>query len=363
MSRSPSPYPDLEDVLLGIRSSLDSLGERIHALEAAARPPAVVAVTSGPTPMSLSTPSTKGKARAQAAPAPSKAKPAKKERPTKKTSIPSDTLPLHLAQTFPQEGKPDRHLVTVAIPDATAAHVIGQGGKGLKQLHDISGARVSAYTLTSGPRDERHVSIRGTDEQIGDALVVLGKRLARKRIHAPKSKKTVAASPSTKADLPPPAATPRAPLSASTSGSRPSITVSAPLYPLPPAPGSSAARRNPPSGASGWGAGPLPPATLSPRSPLHPSPTTQHVPLSRSQSMGEQPVSRGPSYTPSGPPTVVMASPLPPATASVPTVVMASPSPSGSVTPASPMDIGAAVTATPRPQTARRGSARRGRGT
>ena len=34
-----------------------------------------------------------------------------------------------------------------------------------------------------------HVSIRGTDEQIGDALVVLGKRITRKRIHTPKPKK------------------------------------------------------------------------------------------------------------------------------------------------------------------------------
>jgi hypothetical protein len=63
----------------------------------------------------------------------------------------------------------------MAIPDVTAAHAIRHRGKGLKQIHDISGTRVSAYTLMSGPRDERHVSIQGTDKQIGDALVVLGK--------------------------------------------------------------------------------------------------------------------------------------------------------------------------------------------
>jgi hypothetical protein len=73
------------------------------------------------------------------------------------------------------EGKPDRHLVTIVIPDASAQHVVGQGGKGLKQIHDISGARVNAYSL-AGSNNERHVSIRGTDLQIGDALVVLGKR-------------------------------------------------------------------------------------------------------------------------------------------------------------------------------------------
>jgi len=115
--------------------------------------------------------------------------PAKKKKPTKKKAIPLNPLPLHLAQTFPQEGKPDCHLVTVAIPNASATHVIGQGGKGLRQVHDISGTWISAYSLVEGPRDERHVSIRGTNKQIGDALVVLGKRIAHKRIHAPKPKK------------------------------------------------------------------------------------------------------------------------------------------------------------------------------
>ena len=241
VSRSPSP--DLHDVLLGIQSSLDSLAERILALESADRARiGTVSMTPAPPPP----PSTKGKARAQAAPAPSKAKPAKKERPTKKAPIPSEGLPLHLAQTFPQEGKPDRHLVTVAIPDATAAHVIGQGGKGLKQLHDISGARVSAYTLKSGPRDERHVSIRGTDEQIGDALVVLGKRLARKRVRGPTTKKTVPGPSADWADPAPPrvASKPRAGPSAPPSGQRPSSRVPA-LGPAAAPPGPSAEKWNP----------------------------------------------------------------------------------------------------------------------
>ena len=92
------------------------------------------------------------------------------------------TVPLPLAQTFPTEGKPDHLLVTVVIPAASAQHVVRQGGKGLKQIHDISGAWIQAYTLASGSRDKHHVSIRGTDLQIGDALVVLGKRIARKKV-------------------------------------------------------------------------------------------------------------------------------------------------------------------------------------
>ncbi len=189
MSRSPSP--DLHDLMLGFQSLLDHLGERILALEAAQAHIGTVVMMLAPPQPSPPTP-TKGKVRAQAVPAPSKAKSTKKEHSTKKAAIPSEGLPIHLAQTFPQEGKPDRHLVTITIPDATVAHVVGQGGKGLKQLHDISGTQVLAYTLTLGLCDECHISIHGTDEQISDALVVLGKYLVRKRIRGP----TVRGNPS-----------------------------------------------------------------------------------------------------------------------------------------------------------------------
>jgi len=257
VSRSPSP--DLQDVLLDIQSSLDSLAERILAIESANRARiGTVSMTPAPPPP----PSTKGKARAQAAPAPLKAKPAKKERPTKKAPIPSEGLPLHLAQTFPQEGKPDCHLVTVAIPDATAAHVIGQGGKGLKQLHDISGARVSAYTLKSGPRDERHVSICGTNEQIGDALVVLGKRLARKRVRGPTTKKTV---PKPSADW----ADPAPPCVALKPQAGPSSRVPA-LGPAVAPPGPSAEKWNPSATAPAFGSRSFTPATSSHGVFLHP---------------------------------------------------------------------------------------------
>jgi len=176
-----------ESAIDALRRSVLTLEARLDRFECADCPqpvPASVATIST-TATPLVSPPTKGKGRAKAAPPPSKATPAKK------TLIPLNPLPLHLAQTFPQEGKPDRHLITVAIPDAAAAHVVGQGGKGLKQITDISGAWVSAYVLAEGLREERHVSTCGTDEQIGDALIVLGKRIARKCIHNPKPKKMV----------------------------------------------------------------------------------------------------------------------------------------------------------------------------
>ena len=193
MSSTPTP-DDLTIVLARLADRLESLESRLDRIEASAGPtiasigPAADSKEATKVPPFTSK-ATKGKGRANAPNAPSKAKPAKKDRPTQKAATLPNPVPLPLAQTFPMEGKTDRHLVTVVIPDATAQHVIGQGGKGLKQVHDISGARLNAYSLASGSRDERHISIRGTDLQIGDALVVLGKRIARKKVRPPKTKK------------------------------------------------------------------------------------------------------------------------------------------------------------------------------
>ncbi|THU98522.1 hypothetical protein K435DRAFT_883984 [Dendrothele bispora CBS 962.96] len=92
-----------------------------------------------------------------------------------------------LAQTHPTaEGKPDRYSCMLVVPDSVVGHLIGQGGKGLHQVHDISGARVQAFTLKSGQSGERHVAIRGTDTQIGEALVAFGRRIMRKRVRSKK---------------------------------------------------------------------------------------------------------------------------------------------------------------------------------
>jgi hypothetical protein len=189
MTSTPTP-DNLTSVLARLADKLGSLEERLARIEASAGHTIAATGLSADSQEATKQQPTKGKGRAKAPRPPSNAPPAKKERPTKKGAIPSSPVPLPLAQTFSTEGKTDRHLVTVVIPDASAQHVVGQGGKGLKQIHDISGARVNAYTLVNGSRDERHVSIRGTDLQVGDALVVLGKRLARKKVRPPKAKKT-----------------------------------------------------------------------------------------------------------------------------------------------------------------------------
>jgi hypothetical protein len=184
----------LQFMLTVLTAQLSSIEKRLSALESG-KPASVARVA---TVAAVSTPPTHKKGKAKATPPPPK--PPAKERSTKKSPTAPSDFPLHLAQMFPQEDKPDRHLMTVAIPDASAAHVVRQESQGLKQIHDISGAWVSAFTLASGPCDECFISIRGTDIQISDALVVLGKQLARKRVCYPtvksKSTPTAAAPPS-----------------------------------------------------------------------------------------------------------------------------------------------------------------------
>ncbi|KAK6969256.1 hypothetical protein R3P38DRAFT_3502190 [Favolaschia claudopus] len=86
-----------------------------------------------------------------------------------------------LAETLPTaQDAPSRYSCTLVVPDSVVGHIVGRGGKGLHQSHDISGAQLRAYTDKASPL-ERRVSIRGTDQQIGEALIALGKRFMRKR--------------------------------------------------------------------------------------------------------------------------------------------------------------------------------------
>jgi len=77
----------------------------------------------------------------------------------------------------------------LVIAEDLMGHVVGHSGHGLKQVTNISSAQVSAFTQEVDGRSEHLVSIRGTDKQLGDTLVVLGKRIVRKRVSAPKKKK------------------------------------------------------------------------------------------------------------------------------------------------------------------------------
>uniref|UniRef100_A0A8H8CHK6 Uncharacterized protein n=1 Tax=Psilocybe cubensis TaxID=181762 RepID=A0A8H8CHK6_PSICU len=63
----------------------------------------------------------------------------------------------------------------------------GRAGTGLRQIHDISHAKISVSPIvTSGLHA---VTIRGTAREVGDALSAIGKRIAHRCIRNPRSKK------------------------------------------------------------------------------------------------------------------------------------------------------------------------------
>ena len=101
---SPSTPDSLTEVLRRLADRLDDLEDRLDRIEgnqaaftiAATAPCADMPEATKKSPFKEAQPPTKGKGKAKAqAPAPSTAKPAKKERPTKKGAIPSADLPFH----------------------------------------------------------------------------------------------------------------------------------------------------------------------------------------------------------------------------------------------------------------------------
>jgi len=89
----------------------------------------------------------------------------------------------------PREFLPDRFSASLVIAKNLVGHVVGRGGCGLKQITDISSTQVSAFTQKVDSCLEHIVSIWGTNKQLSDALVVLGKWIVRKCVSALRKKK------------------------------------------------------------------------------------------------------------------------------------------------------------------------------
>src|SRR5260221_10268373 len=73
---------------------------------------------------------------------------------------------------------------TLTIPDAITSHVIGHAGTGLRQIHDFSHAKV-AVSSHVGPSASHAITIRGSPRKVGDALITVGCRIAKRRIRPP----------------------------------------------------------------------------------------------------------------------------------------------------------------------------------
>lgn len=157
-----------------VRTDQSTLLTRLAAIESKTPPPTVRPTTSAsvaPTPSD-----------------PTATKPTRKARKRAPTTTPVTGPPapptsVRAVISATSKAALPKSSVTLSIPDAQTGHVVGRAGTGLRQIHDISHAKVSVSpTNHSGLRA---VSLRGTDREIGDALIVIGKRLARRRVKTP----------------------------------------------------------------------------------------------------------------------------------------------------------------------------------
>jgi hypothetical protein len=88
-------------------------------------------------------------------------------------------------------------------------HVVGCSGRGLKQVSNLSGTHLSAFSQQVDGHEEHLVTIRGTELQLSKALVILGKQVMHKHVHAPKKKRDMSSSaPAPAPGTPVPAAAP-----------------------------------------------------------------------------------------------------------------------------------------------------------
>jgi len=98
-----------------------------------------------------------------------------RRRPAPSYTITHREVAAPLSAHHPRESSPDRYSTSLILADDLVGHVIGHGGCGLKQVADISSARVLVHSQEINGHWERLVSMQGTDKQLGNALVVLGK--------------------------------------------------------------------------------------------------------------------------------------------------------------------------------------------
>jgi len=82
----------------------------------------------------------------------------------------------------PREFSPDHFSASLVIAKDLVGHVVGHGSNSLKQVTNISSAQVSTFTQEVDGYSEHIVSIWGTDKQLGNALMVLGKQIVQKHV-------------------------------------------------------------------------------------------------------------------------------------------------------------------------------------
>ncbi|KAG5351622.1 hypothetical protein C0989_005590 [Termitomyces sp. Mn162] len=90
---------------------------------------------------------------------------------------PASNAPLDLP---PMDGHTLCFGCALKLPNSLVAHMVGHQRQSLKQALDISGTHLAAFTVGLVGGDCWYDSIRGSDQQIGEALMVIGKWIAKK---------------------------------------------------------------------------------------------------------------------------------------------------------------------------------------
>ncbi|KNZ72714.1 hypothetical protein J132_02148 [Termitomyces sp. J132] len=180
MSFSPAstPLPDPMDSIQRLLTHVAGLKSRLAALESAHMPTPQATVASAQTasqPHMGGCLVPKGLAMWAAPPGQPKPKP-----PTKPSIATTSRIPRH--DLPPMDGHTPHFECTLELPDSLVAHMVGHQGQGLKQALDISSACLAAFTVSSAGGYHWFVSIRGSNQQIGEALVVIGKWITNKQV-------------------------------------------------------------------------------------------------------------------------------------------------------------------------------------
>ncbi|KAG5352870.1 hypothetical protein C0989_012400 [Termitomyces sp. Mn162] len=101
---------------------------------------------------------------------------------------PTSNVPLTIPFAWdlsPTDGHTPYFKCALELPNSLVPHVVGHQGQGLKQALNISSTHLAAFTVNLVGGDYWFVSIWGSDQQIGEALVVIGKWIAKKQVHVP----------------------------------------------------------------------------------------------------------------------------------------------------------------------------------
>ncbi|KAG5329695.1 hypothetical protein C0989_009364 [Termitomyces sp. Mn162] len=92
-------------------------------------------------------------------------------------------LAIPLAQDLPStDGCTPHFQCALKLPNSLVVHMVGHQRQGLNQALNISSTCLAAFKVSSAGGDHQFIFIWGSNQQIREALVVIGKWIAKKQV-------------------------------------------------------------------------------------------------------------------------------------------------------------------------------------